>query len=431
MVADSDSTRSKLKPAQTMAEKILARTSGQASVTAGQYVTAEVDRMMVNDVMIMLAPLVKEAGVTHLHDPDKAVVMFDHLFPAPTAKHADLIARSETVIEQLGIKNYLGAPGVAHQVMCERGYVKPGQLVMGSDSHSTMYGAMGAAGAGIGATEMLYLLVTGSLWFQVPDTIRFNLSGKLSQAVTSKDVVLNLIGRFGGDYGQYRAIEYTGEAASAMTMAQRMTIANMGAEFGAKFAMFEADEKTQDYLSTVCAEPVAAFAADEGASYWAEHDIDVADLQPQIACPSNPENVKPVSEVAGLAIDQAYLGSCTNARLEDLGVAAQVLEGRQVARGTRLLVAPASQQVMLEATKAGYVEALVAAGAHILPAGCGACAGLHTGLLGEGEVCLSSTNRNFPGRMGNVQSELYLGSPASVAASAVTGKITDPREFLN
>ena len=415
-------------PKQTMAEKILARASENSSVSAGEFVTAQVDRMMINDMIALVLQTLKKARITTLKQPERAVVMFDHMFPPQNDIHANMISMSEKGMKALGIENYLGAPGVAHQVMCERGYIEPGRLVLGTDSHTTMYGALGAAGAGIGATEMAFLLATGSLWFQVPSTIRFNLMGELGSFVTGKDVVLHLIGKHGGDYGQYKAIEYGGPAAKAMSISQRMTIANMGAEFGAKFAMFEADQKTITYLKTVGVQTPSTFRPDKGAVYEAVHEVDLSSLRPQVATPGNPENTVNIEEVANVEIKQAYLGSCTNARMEDLKIASSILDGRRIMNNTRMLVAPASQEVMLKATKAGYIEKLIKAGAHILPAGCGACAGLHSGLMGEGEVCLSSTNRNFPGRMGSPSAQVYLASPAVVAASAITGRITDPNE---
>ena len=413
----------------TMAEKIFARTAGLESCSTGDYVTASADRIMVNDMFTVVSQVFTQTGVSKLPAPEKAVIVFDHVFPAPKPELANMIARSGSMIEALGIENYLGSPGIAHQVLCERGFVAPGNLVIGSDSHSTMYGALGAAGAGLGATEIAYSLAMDELWFQVPESVRITLVGDAAPGFSAKDLMLYLLGRFGCDFGQYRSLEYVGPVAEALSISQRMTIANMGAEIGAKFAMFEADEKTVAYVSERCDDPVSTFAADEAASYAEKHTVDISNLTPQVACPNSPDNVKPVSEVSEQAVDQAYLGSCTNARLDDLAIAAEILEGQRVARGTRLLVAPASQQIMLEATRAGYIETLVAAGAHVLPSGCGACAGIHSGLLGETEACISSTNRNFPGRMGHVDSQLFLGSPATVAASAIRGKITDPREF--
>ncbi len=416
---------------QTMAEKILARASGCSSVTAGDFVTASVDRMMINDMITMVLKTLQKAGIKTIKNADHAVVMFDHLFPPQNDVQANMIAMSEKGLSEYGIDNYLGAPGVAHQVMCERGYVEPGNLVLGTDSHSTMYGALGAAGAGIGATEMAFLLATGNLWFQAPQTIRFNLFGELGEFVTGKDVVLHLIGKHGGDYGQYKAIEYGGPTAGAMSVSKRMTIANMGAEFGAKFAMFEADQKTIDYLKQAGVSEPKTFKPDEGAEYEAVHEVDVSALQSQVATPGNPENTVNVDELSDIMIKQAYLGSCTNARMEDLEIASRILGGQKIKSGIRMLVAPASQEVMLRAAKAGYIEKLVEAGAHILPSGCGACAGLHSGLMGDNEVCLSSTNRNFPGRMGSPTAQVYLASPAVVAASALTGRITDPREIVS
>ena len=400
-------------------------------MSAGDFVTANVDRMMINDMIALVLQTLKKAGTKSLKHPERAVVMFDHVFPPQNDMHANMISMSEKGMKALGIENYLGAPGVAHQVMCERGYVEPGRLVLGTDSHTTMYGALGAAGAGIGATEMAFLLATGALWFQVPPTIRFNLTGQLKNYITGKDVVLYLIGKYGGDYGQYKAIEYGGPTAQDMSISQRMTIANMGAEFGTKFAMFESDLKTVDYLEQAGVSEPTTFGPDEGASYDAMHEIDVSDLQSQVATPGNPENTVNIGGLSEVKINQAYLGSCTNARMEDLEIAASILEGRKISKDIRMLVAPASQEVMLKATKAGYIETLVGAGAHILPSGCGACAGLHSGLLGDDEVCLSSTNRNFPGRMGSASAQVYLASPAVVAASAITGKITDPSEVAS
>lgn len=419
-----------IKP-QTMAEKIFARTASRESVSAGEFVTARADRMMLNDMVILMAKSFEKLGLRKFNDPEKIVVVFDHLFPAPSVKHAQMMQDATAFLQQFDLPHFLGPVGVSHQVMCERGFVAPGDLVIGTDSHSTMYGSLGAAGAGIGATEMVYLVATGELWFQVPQTIRIKLSGKPSPGVTAKDIVLHIISTLGGDYARYKAIEYVGEAASAMSISQRMTISNMGVEIGAKFAFFEADQKTLEYLQPVQRKPTQLFAADLGANYIAEHEFDVSQIEPQIAKPHNPENVVPISDVSGTKIDQAYLGSCTNARLDDLAVAAGILDGKQVAATTRLLVAPASNQVLSDATDAGYISILLKAGAHILPAGCGACAGVHMGLLGDGEVCISSTNRNFPGRMGAASSELYLASPAAVATAAVKGEITDPRELWN
>ncbi len=413
----------------TMAEKVLARTSGQQTVTAGQYVTATVDRVMTHEGFILCAMTLQGMGVDKLYDPDRVVVLFDHYFPAPNVKMADGHAYGRQAVEAFGVKNYLGYPGVCHQVMCEQGFVLPGQLVLGTDSHSTTYGALGAAGAGIGTTEMTYVMATGELWFQVPYSIRITLKGTPREGVAAKDLILNIAGTHGTDFAQYRSIEFEGPLADEMSISNRMTLANMGIEVGAKFTFFRADQKTLDYLKTRTDEPVETFGPDEDAAYESELTVDVTDLSPQVACPHNPGNVKPVEEVTEVTVDQAYLGSCTNGRIEDLAIAAGILAGKQVNPKTRLLVAPASREVLLDATQAGHIETLIKAGAHILPPGCGACLGGHMGLLGGGETCISSTNRNFPGRMGSEKASVYLASPATVAASAITGRITDPREF--
>jgi len=413
----------------TMAEKILARASKAKSVAAGEYVTATVDRIMAHEAFGACARTLLQLGITQLFDPDRVVVILDHYFPAPTPAAAGIHRLVRQAAERFGIRHFLGHAGICHQVLSEQGYILPGHLVLGTDSHSTTYGAFGAGGTGIGLTEMSYVLATGQLWMQVPPTIRFDLVGERGAGLMSKDIVLHIAGAFGTEVAQYRAIEFAGPVASRMSIASRMTMSNMGVELGAKFAFFAADEQTLAYLRERTDERLALFGPDPDATYAAVHEVDVSDLEPQVACPHNPGNVKPVSQVGDVRVDQAFLGSCTNGRLEDLAVAAQILKGRKVNPRTRLLITPASQQVYLEATAAGYTETLLEAGAYITPPGCGACPGGHMGVLGAGEVCISSTNRNFRGRMGSPEADVYLGSPATVAAAAVAGRIADPREF--
>jgi 3-isopropylmalate/(R)-2-methylmalate dehydratase large subunit len=413
----------------TLAEKILARACGRAGVAAGEYVTARADKVMCHEAFVLCALQLAKLGVTRVFDPARVIVILDHYFPAPTERMAGAHAAARQLAERFGIANFLGHAGICHQVLTERALVRPGELVFGTDSHSTTYGAVAAAGNGIGVTEASYLLATGELWMRVPPTLRFVLEGELPAGVMSKDVALHLAGRFGTAVASYRAIEFAGPAADAMSLASRMTLANMGAELGAKFAFFAADEVTVRYLSERAGEPVAPFGPDPDARYEATHRVDVGALEPQIACPHNPGNVKPVSAVLGTPVQQCFLGSCTNARLEDLAVAAEILRGRRVHSSTRLLVTPASHEVALEATRAGIVEVLLEAGAHVTASGCGACPGGHGGVLGAGEACLSSTNRNFRGRMGSAEAQVYLGSPASVAAAALTGRIVDPRNY--
>ncbi len=418
-----------------MAEQVLARTSGRDLVVAGQFVTATADLLMCHEALTMCGSQLRGVGVEHLAHPERVHVVLDHFFPAPTAAHAKDHQRARRLVEQYGITNFWGHAGICHQVLTEGGAIAPGQLVLGTDSHSTTYGALGAAGAGIGVTEMTYALATGELWFQVPPTVRVELVGTGGPGLMAKDLVLAMAGRWGTDVAQYAAIEYHGPVAAAMSVAGRMTMANMGAELGAKFAMFPADAITSAYLSVrsmagaTGAAGESEFGPQPGAVYERILTLDSTDLAPQVACPHNPGNVVAVGEVAGVAVHQAFIGSCTNARLEDLAVAAAILDGRQVHPRVRLLVTPASRQVFLEAVQAGYVATLVEAGAHLTASGCGACPGGHQGLLGPGEVCISSTNRNFVGRMGSAEASVYLGSPAVVAAAAVAGELVDPREY--
>ena len=415
---------------RTMAEKILARASGRETLRAGEYVTARIDKVMAHEAFVLCGLNLLKLGIDRVFDPDRVLVILDHYFPAPTEQMARGHALARQFVERFGIRNFLGHAGICHQVLTERGHVLPGELVLGTDSHSTTYGAVGAAGAGIGLTEMTYVLATGELWLRVPATVRFELEGRLGRGIASKDVALHLAGCFGTEVAQYRAIEFAGPVADGMSVASRMTMANMGAELGAKFAFFAADETTFDYLRPRVAGEVSHFGPDIGCDYEAVHRVDVTGLEPQIACPHNPGNVKPVSALRGTRVDQAFLGSCTNARLEDFAVAAEILKGRKVHPRTRLLVTPASQAVYLEATRAGYTQTLLEAGAYITASGCGACPGGHNGVVAAGEICLSSSNRNFRGRMGSPEAAVYLGSPASVAAAAVAGEIVDPRDLL-
>lgn len=417
--------------AMTMAEKILARASGRDQVKAGQYVTARVDRMMAHEAFARCGLTLKRMGLKAFHDPDRVVIILDHYFPAPTVQMADVHVLIRGLAEEYRLKNYLGYPGICHQAMIEGGFVRPGELILGTDSHTTTYGALGAAGTGIGQTEMSYVLATGELWMMAPPTIRFELQGTSGAGLMSKDIVLYIAGRHGTEVAQYKAVEFGGEVAAGMSLAGRVTMSNMGVELGAKFAFFEADQKTSLFLEEMTGEGSGPFGPDPGAEYEAVHEITIDGLIPQVALPHNPGNVKPVNEIGEIVIQQAFLGSCTNGRLEDLRVAARILKNRKVHQKVRLLVTPASHRVLEQASEAGYIRELIKAGAHISPAGCGPCPGGHMGLLGVGESCISSTNRNFKGRMGNEASRLYLGSPATVAASAIEGRIADPRAYWN
>jgi 3-isopropylmalate/(R)-2-methylmalate dehydratase large subunit len=415
----------------TLAERILARAAGREQVAAGEFVVADIDLALSHDIFAaQVFDLLRDVGVDAVFDPARTVVVIDHLVPAPSAEAAAIHQRIREHVSRLGIATFYDAgEGICHQLLPERGHVRPGALIVGTDSHTTTYGALGAGGTGIGTSDMVYALATGRLWLRVPETIRFELTGDLMPTVSWKDVILYLAGRFGADAAQYKAMEFAGPAATNADMSSRLTVSNMALEMGAKFGLFAADDVTDAYLRDhggVGAEP---FAPDPDASYEAVHQISISDLPPQVALPHEVDRVRPVGDVAGLVIHQAFLGSCTNGRIEDLEAAAEILEGRQIATGVRLLVSPASRGVLQEAMQTGVLAVLVDAGASVLAPGCGPCFGGHGGLLGPGERCIGTHNRNFIGRMGSADAEIYLASPATVAASAVAGRIADPRQL--
>jgi 3-isopropylmalate/(R)-2-methylmalate dehydratase large subunit len=415
----------------TLAERILARAAGREQVAAGDFIVADIDLALIHDIFAaQVFDLLADVGVDGIFDPDKTVVVIDHFVPAPSAEAAAVHHRIREHVSRLGITAFYDAgEGICHQLLPERGHVRPGMLIVGTDSHTTTYGALGAAGTGIGTSEMVYALATGRLWFRVPETIRFELTGDLPPAVSWKDVILYLAGRFGADAAQYRAMEFTGPAVANADMSSRLTVSNMALEMGAKFGLFAADEVTDAYLRDHAGAGTEPFVPDPDASYEAVHEISLSDLPPQVAMPHEVDRVVPVEDIQGLAIDQAFLGSCTNGRIEDLQVAAGVLDGQHIAPGVRLLVAPASRAVLQEAMRTGVLESLVDAGASVLAPGCGPCFGGHSGLLGPGERCIGTHNRNFIGRMGSPEAEIYLASPATVAASALVGHIADPRRL--
>ncbi len=415
----------------TLAERILAAAAGREEVSAGEFVVADIDLALLHDIFAaQVFDLLVDVGVNHVFDPDRTVVVVDHLVPAPSAGAAAVHQKIRNHVARLGIGAFYDAgEGICHQLLPERGHVRPGTLIVGTDSHTTTYGALGAGGTGIGTSDMVYALATGRLWFRVPETIRFELSGTLAPVVSWKDVILYLAGRFGSDGAQYRAMEFGGPAAAEADMASRLTVSNMALEMGAKFGLFAADEVTDAYLRTTGGPGCEPFGPDPDASYEAVHAISLSDLTPQVALPHEVDRVSSVVDVKGIAIDQAFIGSCTNGRIEDLRVAANVLAGRRIATGVRLLVVPASRRVLQEAMHSGVLETLVEAGASVLAPGCGPCFGGHGGLLGPGERCIGTHNRNFIGRMGSAEAEIYLASPATVAASALAGRIADPRQM--
>lgn len=415
----------------TLAEKILARAAGKAEVKAGEFVVAEIDRALMHDIFAAgVFDLLDEVGYDRVFDPDRTVVVIDHMVPAPSAEAAALHVRIREHVARLGIKSFYDAgEGICHQLMPEQGHVRPGDLIVGTDSHTTTYGALGAGGTGIGTSDMVYALATGRIWLRVPETIRYEFTGELHRSVTWKDVILHIAGKFGADSAQYKSMEFGGPGVVNADMSSRLTVSNMAVEVGAKFGLFASDEVTAAYLSRHPDIDARPFGPDPDAVYETVHEISLSDLSPQVALPSEIDKVGSVTEAAGMVINQAFIGSCTNGRIEDLRAAAAVLHGRKVASNVRLLVAPASREVFQEALKDGTISTLVDAGATILAAGCGPCFGGHGGLLGSGETCIGTHNRNFIGRMGSAEAEIMLGSPATVAASALAGRVADPRDL--
>ncbi|UCD85805.1 MAG: 3-isopropylmalate dehydratase large subunit [Deltaproteobacteria bacterium] len=414
----------------TLAEKILARKSGKQEVRPGDYLTADIDLAMAHESFAGAYLNLASAGIQKVWDPDRVVVVLDHYVPAPTERSAGIHQIVRSAVEQLGIKHFYDeGRGICHQILPEEGHVCPGDLIVGADSHTTTYGAFGAAGTGIGMSEMAYVLATGKLWFRVPSSIRFQLNGMLPRRVMSKDIILHIAGKYRAEVAQYRSVEFSGPTAGSLSVDGRMTMSNMALELGAKFGFFEPDEKTIAYLETRVKGPIDPIRADADVSYEEVYEVDVSGLEPQIALPWTVDNVKPVSEVGEVAVNQAVIGSCTNGRAEDLEVSAEILRNKKIHPRTRLLVFPASRAIYQEALRKGWLEALSEAGASICPPGCGVCFGAHMGLLAAGESCVASINRNFRGRMGSNDARVYLGSPATVAASAIEGKIADPRGY--
>lgn len=413
----------------TMAEKILAKAAGLKETEAGNIVMANIDVAMTHDLTGPLAvQSFQNIGVEKVWDPEKIVVLFDHQVPADSLEAAQNHIFMREFVEKQEITNFYDVKeGVCHQVLPEKGHVLPGEVIVGTDSHTCTHGALGAFATGIGSTDMAMVFATGKLWFKVPETIKFDIEGELNKHVYSKDVVLNIIGQIGADGATYQACEFGGETTRNMSISERMALCNMAIEMGGKTGMVEVDEKTKKYLKGRTNKPYEVFQTDEDAESLSTMYIDVNDLEPQIACPHNVDNVKPVSEVEGTPIDQVFLGSCTNGRLEDLRVAAKIMKGKQVSPKIRMLVIPASREIYSQALDEGLMNIFVDSGALVCNPCCGPCLGGHVGLLGPGEVSLSTSNRNFKGRQGSPEAEVYLSSAAVAAASAITGEITDPR----
>ena len=411
----------------TIIEKIIGKNIGR-EVKPGDIVTVNVDRVMIHDIFIpFVAEKFEEMGFKKLWDPDKVVLIYDHLVPASQLDDTRHFHVGDAFAEKYGMKNVHRSDGICHQLMTEAGYVKPGNIVFGTDSHTTTYGCVGAFSSGIGYTEMASILGTGTMWIKVPETIKVVIDGELPANVMSKDVILRLIGDLGADGATYRALEFTGSAVKNMSVASRMTIANMAIEAGAKCALFTPDEKTAEYCEIELNDFQKSLVGDGDAAYLKTMTYRGEDFVPVMACPSQVDKIRDVSTLEGTEIDQVFIGSCTNGRLEDLAAAAEVLKGKKVADYVKLIVTPASRKIYRQAIELGILDTLAEAGAMITHPGCGLCCGRAGGILTDGERVVATNNRNFLGRMGTSKVEIYLASPKTAAACAVAGKIVSPK----
>ena len=412
---------------KTVIEKIIEHNTGK-EVKPGDIVTVNVDRVMIHDIFIpFVAEKFREMGFGKLWDPDKVVLIYDHLVPASQLDDTRHFHSVDSFAEKHGMTHVHRSDGICHQLMTEAGYVKPGDIAFGTDSHTTTYGCVGAFSSGIGYTEMASILGTGTMWIRVPETIKVVINGKLPENVMSKDVILRLIGDLGADGATYKALEFSGSAVENMTVASRMTISNMAIEAGAKCALFTPDEKTAEYCDITLNDYQKSLAGDADANYCKIMEYKAEDFVPVMACPSQVDKIRNVSELEGTEIDQVFIGSCTNGRLEDLAAAAEVLKGKKVADFVKLIVTPASRKIYRQADEMGILDTLAEAGAIITHPGCGLCCGRTGGILTDGERVVATNNRNFLGRMGTSKVQIYLASPKTAASCAVAGKIVSPQ----
>lgn len=409
----------------TLVEKIFSRKLGR-EVRAGEIVVAPIDLAMGQDGTAPLAiKAFREMGAKRVFDPKKIVLVIDHIAPSTSEGTSALHNMMREFAKEQGCILHDVGEGICHQLLAEL-YDRPGMIIVGADSHSCMHGAFGAFSTGIGSTELAAVMVSGKLWFKIPETIRVNYHGELAPYLTSKDLILHLVGILKSDGANYKSVEFGGNVISDLSMDARMTMTNMVVEMGAKCGLMEPDAKTEEYIG----EPVPEISPDPEAEYEKVIDIEVSKLEPQISKPHSVDNVSTVSEVEGVEVDQVFLGSCTNGRLEDLEMAARMLKGRRIKENVRMIVIPASRKIFLQALEKGLIEIFLRAGCIVGSPGCGPCMGGHIGILGPGEICVSTSNRNFIGRMGSEKAEIYLASPLTATASAITGKITDPRTLL-
>ena len=415
----------------TMTQKILAAHAGLESVVAGQLIEAKLDMVLGNDITSPVAiNEFKKFGFTEVFDKNKISLVMDHFVPNKDIKAAEQTKQCRAFAKTFGIKNYfdVGDMGIEHALLPEKGLVGPGDVIIGADSHTCTYGALGAFSTGVGSTDMAAGMATGKAWFKVPSAIKFNLTGALKSNCSGKDVILYILGKIGVDGALYKSMEFTGEGLKSLSIDDRLCMANMAIEAGAKNGIFEVDDITIKYYEERMTHPYTVYAADADAEYESVIDIDLSTIKPTVACPHLPENTKDASELSDIKIDQCVIGSCTNGRLSDMEIAAKILEGKHVADGVRCIIIPATQSIYLECIKRGYIETFIKAGCVVSTPTCGPCLGGYMGILAADEVAIATTNRNFVGRMGHITSKIYLASPATAAASAIEGYIVCPEE---
>ena len=412
-------------------EKVLAKASGNTSVGVGQVVNCDIDVAGINDLYWQVVKSLHEMGEDKVWDPEKVAILLDHQAPAPTIKAATNHKNFRIFAREQGIPNLFDVnAGTCHQVITESGLARPGAIVVLTDSHSTTYGAVGAFGTGVGATELAGILATGKLWFRVPEVIKITITGTIAKGVLPKDIIVHILGKIGTDGAVYKVVEFDGPVVDNMNLAGRMVLCNMTTEMGAKTAYIQPNEEILEYVNSRTNRPFTLFTTDADYKYSKVYKFDISEVEPQLAVPHNVDNARNISDVESVNVDQVFIGSCTGGRIEDIEVAAQILRGKKIANGTRMVVIPASGEVLKMAIGKGYVEELMEAGAVFATPGCGPCLGGHQGILAPGEVCVSTSNRNFKGRMGSKEASIYLASPATAAASALEGRIADPRKYL-
>lgn len=416
----------------TMTQKILAAHAGLESVKAGQLIMADLDMVLANDITgpVSIAEF-DGAGFDSVFDKSKVSLVMDHFVPNKDIKSAEQCKACRTFAKRFDIDNFydVGEMGIEHALLPEKGLVIPGDAVIGADSHTCTYGALGAFSTGVGSTDLAAGMATGQAWFKVPSAIKFNLTGKLGKCVSGKDVILHIIGMIGVDGALYKSMEFTGPGVATLSMDDRLCIANMAIEAGGKNGIFPVDDVTREYVKSRTDREFTVYEADEDAEYDEVYEIDLSEIKPTVSFPHLPENTKTIDEVGDVAIDQVVIGSCTNGRLSDMAAAAEILKGRHIAKGVRGIVIPATQHIYKECIRLGYIDTFIDAGCIVSTPTCGPCLGGYMGILADGERCVSTTNRNFVGRMGHTGSEVYLASPAVAAASAVAGEIADPRSL--